>query len=152
MITLKEKIINDIKKKGSIVGNTIELVDYSFKIKKPLKISLGKSDAEYVEDKILKYSYYVTRLVQELGAKTVSRRAILQFKMENIPPECMSNIHFLIRDKKLIVLVNQRSLDVEKHFETDIEIVQIISKLVCEKCKIKLNYINFHINSCHSYI
>ena len=51
----------------------------------------------------------------------------------------------------LIVIVNQRSLDVEKHFVTDTMIAKGFADKICEEFNIKLRYVKFQVSSFHIY-
>ena len=153
--SLKTELINYIKRYGKVVTarelKTKEVLMYNFSVHE-FDFHLKKAQQKYVDEKIGKYLNEIIKIIEILHTDRNSRRAILQFRMDEEIPECVANIHFLIREDRLWTIVSQRSIDVENNLETDIMIAKKMSDMICEQLKVELQLIKFNVNSFHIYL
>jgi len=155
---LHRDLIKEIGKKGKNIkvraSRTRELIDFSFKYNFDdyVRINSILTHGEYCEDKISENIDKWWYVKKQLDSDLNSRRAVLDFfDIDLGNPYCYISAHFIIRNKKLIVIVYWRSLDVKNKLEQDLEFFSYLADEICDTFDVELDYIKANVGSLHYY-
>lgn len=113
---------------------------------------LSKSQAKYVDDKILDYEFDLSRCISLLEFDRTSRQAVVQLDIESEFPNCMISLQFQVRDDSLTTTVIMRSWDVKEKFFQDYAIASRMSKRIAEKLKCEIKGTLFFATNAHYYL
>ena len=154
-------LIEIIKRNGSEINNTLEILDVNLEYKSFVvrdwcdyleKLELNYADITIREklfyDRILSsLKHIINSQLKEHSQSESSRRFIYTSQ------ECIDSIHLLKRDNTLRVFVNIRSSDILKILPIDMYYLnRIVDGLNYEFFKCSKTQLQFHINSLHLYL
>jgi thymidylate synthase len=117
-------------------------------------VLLGKTSVRYSIDYHRAYINYFKHVVYELQHYQNSRRAIIKFvSSPELTQPCLISLQFLIRDKKLNVIANFRSSELEEFLQYDLCLIKLITSNVKAKLDngIKLNKLHLNLASAHVF-
>jgi len=113
---------------------------------------IDNEQKQYIKQKMKEVDKDLKDAIKKLKKDLHSRQAAIALSLKGEKPNCLATIQFLIRDTKLVVIVNSRSLDVQNKLYQDIEFVRRLAYRVCKQFNIKLKYIRFFVGSMHYYV
>ena len=158
--SLKQKLVGDLYKRGKVIfinktnNNTREIINYNFSFNGVLR-NIDEAYKEYYRRNILPIN--LNPVVDLLKHDSTTRRAFITFwynsQIYDDMPPCFCGVQILIRDKKLCLIISQRSMHL-RFLEQDVSFFSLLSEEFCNKLKINTKNVimTFNVGSIHEDI